>query len=225
MCFNNRFYGLVTVNSNHSIIQNNTCNFNGLNGFTVSNSENTTILDNTCNFNKGYGGINIQIARNIIVKNNTCNYNTNRGLANSVNVYNITYSNNTCNGNRFGIDIYAALLTLEYNTVLDNMINGIRIGAFYALEGNNTIHHNLIANNSQHGVILLGAHNFTVHHNAFIDNYVGHISQAYDGGVNNIWYDELSMEGNYWSDWISGTYLIDGTAGSFDLYPLPSNPL
>ncbi|MHA1219953.1 MAG: hypothetical protein ACTSO5_14940, partial [Candidatus Heimdallarchaeaceae archaeon] len=32
------------------------------------------------------------------------------------------------------------------------------------------------------------------------------------------------LEGNYWSDFVSGTYSIDGMGGNDDLYPLGSIP-
>lgn len=37
--------------------------------------------------------------------------------------------------------------------------------------------------------------------------------------------DDLSMEGNYWSNYLGGNYSIDGPSGSQDLYPLLVNPL
>ena len=68
-----------------------------------------------------------------------------------------------------------------------------------------------------------------IHHNALIDNYLDGTSQARDSSelddIENIWYDEILLEGNYWSDWVSGVYYIDGSAGSVDPYPLSSNPL
>ena len=58
-----------------------------------------------------------------------------------------------------------------------------------------------------------------IHHNIFINN--GATVQAYDEGTDNIWYDIETNEGNYWSEWSgTGEYLIDGSSGSIDPYPL-----
>jgi len=36
-----------------------------------------------------------------------------------------------------------------------------------------------------------------------------------------LWYDSATLEGNFWSDWSGiGSYSIDGSASSEDLYPL-----
>ena len=64
-----------------------------------------------------------------------------------------------------------------------------------------------------------------LHHNSFIDNNLIGTSQAYDRGANNLWYDAKKKKGNYWSDWNkTGSYSIDGSADSFDLYPLNKIP-
>ena len=54
--------------------------------------------------------------------------------------------------------------------------------------------------------------------------------QAHDDGEKNTWYDSISREGNYWSDYtgrdgnddsIGDTpYLIGGSAGSIDYFPI-----
>ena len=36
------------------------------------------------------------------------------------------------------------------------------------------------------------------------------------------YYKKGLLEGNYWDDWVSGSYSIDGSTGSEDLYPLSS---
>ncbi|MHA2309495.1 MAG: hypothetical protein ACXABJ_09480, partial [Candidatus Heimdallarchaeaceae archaeon] len=44
--------------------------------------------------------------------------------------------------------------------------------------------------------------------------------QAQDWGEDNVWFDETTTEGNYWSDLKKIPYLIDGPAKSFDPYPI-----
>ena len=63
-----------------------------------------------------------------------------------------------------------------------------------------------------------------IHHNAFLDNNETAICQVYDDSSYTLWYDGVD-KGNYYSDWISGPYLIVGEAGNSDPYPLASNPL
>jgi hypothetical protein len=50
-------------------------------------------------------------------------------------------------------------------------------------------------------------------------------SQAWDDDGGNIWYDDTTNEGNYWSNWDNkGVYPIDGGAGASDPSPL-NNPV
>ncbi|MHA1515573.1 MAG: hypothetical protein ACTSPF_08565, partial [Candidatus Heimdallarchaeaceae archaeon] len=62
-----------------------------------------------------------------------------------------------------------------------------------------------------------------IYHNMFKDNNLaGTTIQALDNAGDQ-WYDEVLEEGNWWSDWSgasSSTYIIDGSVGSEDLYPL-----
>ncbi len=73
--------------------------------------------------------------------------------------------------------------------------------------------------------------NYTsIYENNFIWNSEIDDSQAYDGGVGNVWYNETTGRGNYWSDHtgpdanydgiVDEPYPIAGPAGSQDLYPL-----
>lgn len=70
--------------------------------------------------------------------------------------------------------------------------------------------------------VLLGSNsaNCSIHHNTF-----DHCS-AYDEGVNNLWYDPITQEGNYWWDYSgTGNYTIPGPARSNDTYPLGTPPV
>ena len=64
-----------------------------------------------------------------------------------------------------------------------------------------------------------------IHHNNFIQNNGGGI-QAYEdytgGHTNATWYEVAVQEGNYWSDWVSGDYLITGSCANTDPFPLGS---
>ncbi|MHA1955261.1 MAG: right-handed parallel beta-helix repeat-containing protein [Candidatus Heimdallarchaeaceae archaeon] len=92
---------------------------------------------------------------------------------------------------------------------------------------NCTIQLNEIYNFPYNGLWINEDSNFnTIFHNSFFDNFITNSSsQAYDEGDGNIWYNSYILEGNYWSNLgLNITYVIDGSAGAEDLYPL-SSPL
>jgi len=67
------------------------------------------------------------------------------------------------------------------------------------------------------------SHNCIVFHDSFIigEEYNSSMSQAYDEGCDNLWYNALKEEGNYWSDLgTDSIYEISESANSTDLYPL-----
>jgi parallel beta-helix repeat protein len=89
-----------------------------------------------------------------------------------------------------------------------------------------TIYRNLIQNSVSYGLVVGGSRN-TIHHNAFIDNNPEGISQAYevDFESDNIWYDILINEGNYWNTWSgTGEYVIESADYITDPYPLSEIP-
>jgi len=60
----------------------------------------------------------------------------------------------------------------------------------------------------------------SIYQNSFVNNQ-GELSQGFDNGIDNLWYNPFIMKGNRWSDWTGvGSYLIAGSANSFDIYPL-----
>ena len=62
--------------------------------------------------------------------------------------------------------------------------------------------------------------NCSIYHNTF-----DHCS-AFDEGINNVWYNPVIQEGNYWWDYIgTGNYTIDGSARSNDTFPLGTPPV
>ncbi|MHA1303352.1 MAG: NosD domain-containing protein [Candidatus Heimdallarchaeaceae archaeon] len=65
--------------------------------------------------------------------------------------------------------------------------------------------------------------NTLVYNNYFLslDAIINDVEIAMDDGTNNVWYNEASKTGNYWSNYNgSGTYGIEGSAGAIDLYPI-----
>jgi len=55
--------------------------------------------------------------------------------------------------------------------------------------------------------------------NSFFFNNQAGTSQAYDEGDYSEWSNDNS-EGNFWSEWLSGDYYIDGSSNSTDQFPL-----
>ncbi|MCG3218839.1 MAG: right-handed parallel beta-helix repeat-containing protein, partial [Candidatus Heimdallarchaeota archaeon] len=124
---------------------------------------------------------------------NRCNINNNYGIWIYFFSNDNSLINNTCNSNNYdGIHLYASDLNLlSWNLLFDNVF-GVYLSS--------------------------GSDNNTIHHNTFINN--SNSPQAYDDGSNNIWFDILTNEGNFWSDYSgSGNYQIGGGAGSIDPYP------
>ncbi|MCG3215449.1 MAG: right-handed parallel beta-helix repeat-containing protein [Candidatus Heimdallarchaeota archaeon] len=244
--YNNVVDGVLIYNSNYTNVSNNSCYENGDDGLTVMYSSNNIISENTL-FNNSDSGLTNRGTDTNLITNNAFMKNKQEGLIISFSTNtNVTF--NTCNNNNLdGILLQESLYSsIANNSVFDNSDNGISFrsssfnllvnnsiennlgsGIYFitligeAISENNSIHHNIIADSNSYGVkIGSGAFN-AVHHNNFTDNNLGSSSQAYDSGSENIWYDILSMEGNFWSDYVGpGSYSIDGSANSEDLYPL-----
>ena len=90
------------------------------------------------------------------------------------------------------------------------------------------IRDNYFVNNSDYAITVSSwdsnSINTSIHHNVFIDNNPDGSSQAQGGGLNILWYDISTNEGNFWSDWTgTGIYDINGTPND-DLYPLENPP-
>ena len=223
-------------------VKNNIFSLNGYGGLHCAGSPNSFIMDNQF-FNNEValylGGCNFTQ-----IRNNTMIDNAYDGIWCKNSYYLSIVENTIINNNRFGIYFY------EYcsnSFVRGNILYSNEIGIFMATSDscriyNNTIEsnhawgiyasqsssceidYNTIENNFMYGIELVATvSNMKIHHNNFIDNAAGAASQAFDSGSNNFWYDSSVNEGNYWNDLGgAGTYALDGTAGSIDLYPLSS---
>ncbi|MBA7542083.1 hypothetical protein ES705_34399 [subsurface metagenome] len=215
----NTTIGLFLYSCTYSNIINNTCSNNGkgiwLGSFNRLTLTNNTCNNNTCN-NNSYYGIYLDHSGSSNVANNTCNNNNRQGIylrfSDSSNVV-----NNTCNNNNRGISLeYSDSSNVVNNTCNNNNNRGISL--WYS--DFCVVTYNFLQENEGYGVYLIYSDNTTIHHNTFVDNNLGGTSQALDAGVNNTWYDSATLEGNYWSDWSGeGSYSIDGSANSVDLYP------
>ncbi len=128
--------------------------------------------------------------------------------------------------NNFFNNEYSAILGF-FSTSLQirlNLIHNSSTGIYFFATSYGTITFNTIQYCRDYGIELLYGSSYNkIYSNNFIDNYLTHSgSQAYDEGFNNVWYDGVNYQGNYWSNWdpfSSNYYLIDGSAGSRDNYP------
>lgn len=186
-------FGALLVNNDHIIIANNLC-INYSTGILVTDSEDITIMNNNCSFNS-YKGISSSESSNLLVHNNTCN------------------------DNRFGINTRLVDSSIiSNNTVIHNNYSMFLDSTNYCL-----IVFNYVAEGEEYGISLLASNFNTIHHNAFVNNGLLDNSQARDSGIGNVWYDTLTLEGNYWNNWDgSGGYSIFGSSNSIDPYPLYS---
>jgi len=167
-------------------------------------------------------GILLNLCDNIIITDSFLQSRNTRGMGMLVlNSTSLKIINTTCDNFFEGIILQNTQSSLITQCKILNNYIGLEIGWG---SNNNQITHNLIKNNTRHG-IEISSDNNVIHHNNFIDNrksdYYGS-SQAQDYGTNNIWYEMAALEGNYWSDWGGNEsyYTLDG--GSTDPYPLGS---
>ncbi len=212
---NNATIGLFLCSCTSSAIINNICN-NGDYGIYLYSSGSSTISNNTCSNN--WFSISLVYSGSSTVANNTCSNNHWSGICLG-HSGSSTVANNTCSNNGYGIKLdYSSSSIVTNNTCNNNNYWGILL---YSSDFC-VVAYNLLQENEYYGVCLgLDSDNILIHHNTFVDNNIGGTSQAWDAGANNFWYDTATLEGNYWSDWSgTGSYVIDGSAGLEDLYPL-----
>ena len=190
--------GILLEFSSDAYLTNNKIN-NTSDGICLDTSSGATITDNICS--NGVYGIYLAYSSEATVMNNTCYSNLHYGI----NLYcsdEITISNNTCRMNECGIRLHDSdSCFITYNLIRESY----RFG-----------------NDREYGLALYSdSDNNIIHHNSFINNNPEGTSQASDWGINNIWYEKETKEGNYWSEWDSRKpYPIDGNANSTDPYPL-----
>ncbi len=217
-CLSN-YVGIELHNSENCSIEKNTCGGNTFEGIALLYLESCYVFDNDCFYNKW--GIKLLQASSIIINNTFNEGDIGIYLYSIVHFYyHSTVMNNTCsNNNYYGIKLLGySCSTIAYNDCSNNK-NGIKLMD----ADSNVIRHNLFNRNYDYGAYIdeYSVDNI-IHHNEFVDNnlYITQGPQAFDGGSNNTWYDKTSNKGNYWSDYSTIPYLIDGSAGSIDPWPL-----
>ncbi len=198
-------------------------------GLFLYDTPNSKILNNTIEFNTE--GVSIDLGENLIIANNSIKYSVSLGISIRDSNYTVFEYNTIKNIGGYAI----RLDNCNYGNYSNNMIDNSYIG----IQGYSVRHHsfteNFIYRNDYYGIRIyqygstsneLSADNI-FHHNIFISNlddvsrWNSPDAQAYDLSINSLWYDEITMEGNYWNEYNGSLtyYELDGSHTQ-DLYPL-----
>ena len=209
--------GLEIIDSDYSILINNTSTNNGNHGIFIYLSEGCNITDNLCFLNEEHA-IYCSFSSYLILEDNNCSFNSNRAIF-LILCTNSEIVNNSCFNNYRGIVIdNSERIFIVGNNIGNNLITGIQI----LNSDNSTITQNTLFNNSEYGFFSDLTSNFNkIHHNYFYENNIGEESQAFDDSRDNQWFDNMeNHEGNYWSDYSGeGKYVIEGRE-AVDPFPL-----
>ncbi len=221
-------HGMIISNVENITIQENSF-INNYFGLHLYDTPNSRILNNSIEFNTE--GISIDLGVNLIIANNSIIYGTNTGISIRDSNYTVFENNEIENIDGYGVIID----NCDYANYSNNVINDNWVG----IQGYSVRHHvftdNFIYLNDYYGIIIyyLGytgvepSANNVFHHNIFINNindippWFNVEFQAYDTSINSLWYDEATLEGNYWSEYNGSLpyYIIAGSY-TLDLYPL-----
>ncbi|MHA1434671.1 MAG: NosD domain-containing protein [Candidatus Heimdallarchaeota archaeon] len=233
-------YGINTIKSINVFIEKNYC-ADSYSGIYVTESEEIIISENNCTRNEY--GIYVRYGWGItavVVERNNCSYNHLHGI----DIQDCPYTNisyNMAHHNVRGIRVVRSGGMIKENVLNANAFFGI-----HCRSDNFVIRNNIMKYNEISGALVIDCDNIKIILNQFIENegfgldvtstdlvavFANNFidneqiqptsSQAIDefGTINNIFYNIDSSVGNYWSDWTSGAYFIDGSTGSVDLYP------
>jgi len=212
------FNGMYLFDCVECIIYNNTIKNNDQFGLWVYDTHNCYIQDNKFLSNT-YGLCFAHHSENATVIQNTftSNYDSGRAISSA---RNISFLENVFQQNTLCLDLYdCSYSKIDHNIFYQNT-EGLRL----EFADYNNITYNLFQENTNYGVNILANSEWNrIHHNSFFDNNQGGSAQAYDESDNNTWYDEITLQGNYWNDYSgSGDYLIAGPSLAVDIYPLIS---
>ncbi len=204
----------------YTVISGNTLTNNFLEGIYITGDHN--LISGNSILNSGNNGLEsngayTKISGNRISNNGENGLETGGSMKSEILGNNITYNNE--NGMKLGI----VDSTISGNRISNNGENGI-----YLMGGgreNNTFTNNIIHYNGKIGLELSENTNIN---NIFNNEFIGNLIHAGDNGTINNW-DNGSI-GNSWDDYIGvdlnddgigdSPYLIDGSAGSIDNFPI-----
>ncbi len=238
---NYNLYGITVSSAIGTLISETTCDFNTFDGISlVENTDIVNIINSECS-NNGRDGISLDFAQSVYIISSTCSANGNNGIA-LYSAFDVLITDNIVSTNDFhGISLDRSTNADVKNcsftnnrvdgiyvretdscSIFNNSVSGNRIAINIVTTDSSLITYNRVSNNELYALNLgFVSENNIMHHNNFTNNNIGSESQAIDNGKNNLWYDEETLDGNWWSDLGSDcTYKIDGKARSKDKYPL-----
>lgn len=203
--------GFRIDNSFHTLFSNNTIGKCSTWGGILDKSDYTTIINNKFN-NQSYAeydyytlmfGLDLSNSKYLEVSNNTfSNY-----AGRTMRIENIHFSNFTFNNISFSPGSGYGLLVEHSNT--------------------NFFWMNAFQQNAAMGLKLTNSSYNIIHHNAFLDNgnSIDKNAGEYDSCTDNVWFDSILFEGNFWLGWDTINPFVIAGQGSLDLYPLDFNPI
>ena len=216
----NNEYGMAFETSESAWIEDNICTGNTNEAIDFSNGcHYSTVTLNYCSNN--FQGLHLADSEELTITRNSCILNGGEGLF----LLNTVFCLVTYNSFVYS-DTGLYLFEVDNTTLSNNHVVNNNFGVYFQRCESNDFHNNSMETNADYGLALdADSHYNTIHHNAFLDNG-GISSQAKDEGNSNIWFEILTSEGNYWTDWGgTGIYAIDGIGGNDDLYPLGTIPV
>lgn len=219
--------GISIQDSDNIIITNNTIINADDCGISIGYSDNCIISQNRLSGH--FSSIRLENTKNITICDNSFIPAVESFYCSDISYVNI--QNNYCEGGLRLYDCYNS--TINNNTIMEAFVSSdLADGGhgIFAVSSNCLYINNRFENNELYGIYLFSVYdpckNNTLFHNLFLNNNLNGNQQAADDGQDNIWYNVDIFQGNYWSDWNgTGSYLIDGTANSYDLYPLSTTNL
>ncbi len=221
-------HGLIMGNVENCTIQGN--NFiNNYFGIYLYNTPNCRILNNSIEFNAE--AMSIDLGENSIIANNSIKHIAGSGISIRDSNYTV-FEYNTIKS----IEGYAVLIdNCNYGNYSNNLLDDGYIGIQGYSVRNHIFTDNFIYMNDYYGIRIYTyggsgeepSANNLFYHNIFINNlndvprWYSPDAQAYDTSINSIWYNEVTMVGNYWSEYNGplSYYEIDGSY-ALDLYPI-----
>ncbi|UJG39997.1 MAG: right-handed parallel beta-helix repeat-containing protein [Candidatus Heimdallarchaeum aukensis] len=210
---------LITLHSSDNVIINNFITHTE-EAIDIHYGSHNLVSGNNISYTRWASGIDMTDTCFNVITNNYLLYSGERGILSSG--HNNFISNNTIIYTNYdGLAIGG-----DNNTVTDNVISESRRSGLSVSGSNNHLSSNVFFNNSEYGLyIYKSASNNFISRNVFFKNNQGkNLSQAFDDGINNTWFDPVYSIGNYWSDTDgSEPYPIDGAAKAFDPFPRGSD--
>jgi len=151
-CIHNDWYGIFFWGTDNTVFNNN-CTDNQvgihLQGYSLDVTSHNTVYNNDCSGNSECGVRILSHSHMNVIRDNNCSDCGEDGIYSGTCHYNIIQNNTCMNNGRKGIFLHSS----SYNEILGNTISGNAIGIEVATQSsNNTVHENLIFDNSKFGM-------------------------------------------------------------------------